>query len=100
MSARTGDGLDAQRKRIASEIGADESAFCEVAVSDRHAALLRAAAAQIDLAAELWSERGEDAAVAVASRLRAAALDIGRITGRTWSDDLLDAVFSRFCVGK
>ena len=55
---------------------------------------------QIDLAAELWSERGEDAAVAVASRLRAAALDIGRITGRTWSDDLLDAVFSRFCVGK
>jgi tRNA U34 5-carboxymethylaminomethyl modifying GTPase MnmE/TrmE len=32
--------------------------------------------------------------------LREAAEALGRITGRIFSDDLLDTVFARFCVGK
>lgn len=32
--------------------------------------------------------------------LRVAATSIGKITGKIWVDDVLDLVFSRFCIGK
>jgi tRNA modification GTPase len=32
--------------------------------------------------------------------LRVAAQAIGKITGKITTDDLLDVVFSRFCIGK
>ena len=32
--------------------------------------------------------------------LRVAATSIGKITGKIWVDDILDLVFSRFCIGK
>ena len=38
--------------------------------------------------------------VLAANELRAAAEAIGRVLGKVYSDDLLDALFSRFCVGK
>ncbi|MFZ2586540.1 MAG: tRNA uridine-5-carboxymethylaminomethyl(34) synthesis GTPase MnmE [Alphaproteobacteria bacterium] len=36
----------------------------------------------------------------VAEDLRSAAAAVGRVTGRTTSEDVLDVVFSTFCVGK
>ena len=99
-SALTGEGMEPLRDEIARRVGADEASLPEVAVSDRHAALLRRAASEIDEARGLWRSGGEDAAVPAASRLRAATEDLDLITGRVWNDDLLDAVFSRFCVGK
>ncbi len=44
--------------------------------------------------------RGEMGYVPAAGQLRDAAQALGRILGRTYADDLLDAIFSRFCVGK
>jgi tRNA modification GTPase len=38
--------------------------------------------------------------VLAANELRVAAEALGRITGRCYSEDLLDTIFSRFCVGK
>lgn len=35
-----------------------------------------------------------------ANALRVAAQSIGEIIGKTYSEDLLDSLFSRFCVGK
>ena len=69
-------------------------------VFDTAGNLLESAAAMIDHAVAVWGDGTGDTVVPAASRLRAAACELGRITGRTWSDDLLDAVFSRFCVGK
>jgi len=56
------------------------------ALRDTHAALERALAAP---AIELMAED-----------LRLAAHALGRISGRVRVDDILDAVFSRFCIGK
>lgn len=100
VSALAGTGIEELRAEIARRAGADASSMPEVAVSERHAALLREAAADVDSARGLWRAGGEDAAVPAASRLRAAAEALDRITGRVWTDDLLDAVFARFCVGK
>jgi tRNA modification GTPase len=55
--------------------------------------LAKAAAALAD------AETAVDWAVA-ANDVRTAAEHIGQIIGKTYSDDLLDAIFSRFCVGK
>jgi tRNA U34 5-carboxymethylaminomethyl modifying GTPase MnmE/TrmE len=38
--------------------------------------------------------------VLAANALRTAAERIGEIVGKTYSDDILEALFSRFCVGK
>jgi tRNA modification GTPase len=43
-------------------------------------------------------DRGE--LVLAAGELRRGAEALGRILGRTYSQDLLDAIFARFCVGK
>ena len=45
------------------------------------------------------SEGLEDLVVA-ANGARAAAESLGRLAGKVYADDLLDALFSRFCIGK
>ena len=35
-----------------------------------------------------------------ANHMRTAAESVGRLVGKTYTDDLLDSIFSRFCVGK
>ena len=43
---------------------------------------------------------GEAGLVPAAGWLRAGAEALGRVLGRTYTEDLLDRVFSSFCVGK
>ncbi len=60
----------------------------------RHRTALTAALHRLDQAgmAPLPELRGED--------LRAALYEIGRMTGQVGADQVLDAVFSQFCIGK
>jgi tRNA modification GTPase len=62
--------------------------------SARHRAALLAAAGHLADAerADLPELRGED--------LRLAMRELGRITGHVGVEDILDTVFSRFCIGK
>ena len=68
-------------------------------VAARHREELERAAEAIGEARRLLGGAA-DGLVLAAQRLRGAALALARITGNVWSEDLLDAVFSRFCVGK
>ena len=69
----------------------------EIAVSSRHAALLdETLAALPEAAAMLKSSDWELAAV----HLRAAIAALGSITGENVSPDILENIFSRFCIGK
>ena len=36
----------------------------------------------------------------VAAELRVALVELGQIVGAIYTDDLLDRIFSRFCIGK
>ncbi len=100
VSARTGEGLDALRGDIANrlaklaarrdeETGADVTTRQRACLLDAQGALARARSA-LDL----------PDLVLTANELRAAAEAIGRVLGKVYSNDLLDALFSRFCVGK
>ena len=73
-----------------------------VAVSTRHRKALAAAREELRMAEERLAAdgAGEEAFLPVALHRREAAGQLGTILGRQWDEDTLDAIFSRFCVGK
>ena len=95
VSSKTGEGLAELRREIAARLAAlsSESSEETADVTVRHADLLGKALASLECA----DVRDP---VLAANALRRAAQHIGEIVGKTYSDDLLDALFSRFCVGK
>jgi len=100
ISARTGDGLDRLFRRLEETAWDGLPAAAQsgaAAVSERHAALLEQAANCLEAAAERAREESWELA---GSSLRTAAELIGCITGETATPDVLDEIFSRFCIGK
>ena len=103
VSAKTGEGLDALRGAIAAELERKAAA-----PGDVDSALGRDASALIEARALLSSAPPFPNSptpplpdlVLLANRLRAAAERLGEAIGAAYSADLLDALFSRFCVGK
>jgi tRNA modification GTPase len=64
-------------------------------------ALNRRQAGQLDEArAALTAVAGSNDIVIVAEELRRARLAFDRLTGRAGVEDVLDALFGRFCLGK
>jgi len=68
-------------------------------ISARHRQILVATLGHCHEALPLLADPGAGWVVA-ASLIRQAAEEVATLTGRRYSDDLLDRVFSRFCVGK
>ena len=69
-------------------------------ISERHRTLLSSAQVDIGSAVRLLtSDQGENLLIA-ASHLKDAIEAIGKVVGRVYYEELLDQVFSRFCVGK
>jgi tRNA modification GTPase len=100
-SARTGEGLDELRRWIYERSVARDAgkiAAERVAVNARQADALREADEAMARLADLINENAPAELMSVELRLAADAL--GRITGRSVAEDLLDTIFSRFCIGK
>jgi tRNA modification GTPase len=96
VSARTGDGLDRLRDALARMLG-EGSPSATFHLNVRQYALLREAEAALGRAAAAARDLGMEF---VALDLRAALDALGGITGRHVGEDLLDRIFSRFCLGK
>ena len=94
VSARTGAGLDALVDLLVTRSSALLPAEGEVAINARHRAALSAA---LDWLVEA---EGADDPLIVAEALRQARAALDRITGRAGVEDMLDALFGRFCIGK
>ena len=97
VSAVTGEGLDALKEAIAARLAARAETVDEPSAdaSARRGELLGAAQAALARAVE-----GVPDLVLAANGARAAAESLGRLAGKVYADDLLDALFSRFCIGK
>ncbi len=93
VSARKGLGLDALRRKISERLGAGPEPGAWGALPRQAEAIRRAADALRPLGGELPDE-------VVAARLRAALHELGEITGETATEELLERIFERFCVGK
>ena len=99
MSVRTGEGIEALVEAVAASVGArGDEAWVGLA---RHAACTEEAAGAVSRAIEQL--RGEALELA-AFELGAAEARLSAITGRPRlgpiGDEVLDAIFSSFCIGK
>lgn len=94
-SALTGIGLAALAEEIARQV---ETLLREQAAPHtRVTEALFAAKRALESAAGLTSPGSEDL---LAAELRSALAALGRVTGEVTNDDVLDVIFSRFCIGK
>lgn len=96
LSSKTGEGFDSLTKRISHEVAASTQRAGGLAPArKRQADYLRRAIADIEqclvsaMSLELKAEY-----------LRLASHSLGKITGRVDVEDLLDVIFSEFCIGK
>ncbi|MCS7466229.1 tRNA modification GTPase [Stieleria sp. ICT_E10.1] len=99
-SALTGVGIESLRQQITDAIESlDASEGVSVlGTAARCAGSLRAAETAIESAIDYVG--GGDGHEYVSSELRLAASALGEVTGAVYTDDILDRVFSRFCIGK
>ena len=100
ISAQEGTGLDALREEIAAHIVQREGDLSDGALpnKEREIEVLRRAEAHLAAAAEtLAADFGTDF---VSIDLRAAYDALGEILGETVDTDLIDRIFSEFCIGK
>jgi tRNA modification GTPase len=99
ISADRKEGLEDLKAAIVSHLGALSGVPNRAVISERHRQLLISAHAEIKEAALLFSGSVPDPSLA-ASRLREALNILGEATGRVYHDELLNNIFSRFCIGK
>ncbi|WP_404934119.1 tRNA uridine-5-carboxymethylaminomethyl(34) synthesis GTPase MnmE [Nitratireductor sp. L15S-10] len=97
ISARTGEGIDSLLNKLRSiaetaTTGATET----LPFRERHVQLILEAAEHVERAATQYNLPLEIRA----EELRLAADALGRITGTIDVEDLLDTIFSQFCIGK
>jgi tRNA modification GTPase len=98
LSAHTGAGLDDLRRHLKQCVGFQEQTEGGFSARRRHFDALQRACAHIMEGARLLRE--QHAAELLAEELREAQQDLGEITGEFTSEDLLDRIFSSFCIGK
>ena len=103
VSAKTGEGLDTLRGAIAAELErkAAEPGEAEGGLGCGASALIEARSLlSSTLSLPHSSPPPPPDLVLLANCVRAAAEKLGGAIGATYSADMLDALFSRFCVGK
>jgi tRNA modification GTPase len=100
ISALTGDGIDQlEGKMVEHVLGGKASACDTLLVSNpRHKACLEQAITHLDQALiSIYSHMPDDF---VTIDLTSALNTLGEITGETVNDELLEIIFSNFCIGK
>lgn len=99
VSGLTGEGLPELRQRVAAMLQARGSeAQVVAATASRSRDAVEQASRALDAAIDA-AQRGLGEEL-VAAEIRAALDALGAVVGAVYTDELLDGIFSRFCIGK
>ena len=99
ISAKSGIGIEALRERLAATIDTSKLGTGSVVVSNmRHYAALREAYAALT-SARTAMDNGLPSDL-LSEDIRRVVHYLGEITGEITSDDILQSIFSHFCIGK
>ena len=99
LSARTGQGIEAFRRKLLDIAGFQPGQEGVFIARERHLQALSEALTHLQNARQHVS-LGDQVLDLFAEELRLAHQALGRITGAVTADDLLGVIFSRFCIGK
>jgi len=99
LSARTGEGLELLEREVLTIVGAESASEDTFLSRERHVDALKDAARHL-VAATAHIAVSAPPIELFAEELRAAQQSLAGITGEFTADDLLGAIFSRFCIGK
>jgi tRNA modification GTPase len=101
VSALTGQGIDALRRRMAEALGCRTAGDRPGVTNLRHAALLQRAFEALTRArSAAWTGGRSLPEEFVLADLQEARAHLEAITGRRTPDDVLEHIFGRFCIGK
>lgn len=94
-------GLDAVKVAISEALQLDLSPSTpHAAISERHFTSVQKTSEHLERAAMILATADESFETLASSEIREGIEQLGSITGRVYHTELLDAIFSRFCVGK
>ena len=99
ISVKTGDGLTALCAAMERKLDLHSASDDHPVVALRHVTALRTAITQGQSAGKALAD-GPMQLVFAAEHLKTGAEALGQLLGRVYSEDLLDSIFARFCVGK
>ena len=99
LSAKTGAGLDALRRKLLEVAGWQNAPEGVFIARERHVQALRAVDEHLTEAAMHLAAQAQSLDL-LAEELRLAQNALSDITGEFTSDDLLGVIFSSFCIGK
>jgi tRNA modification GTPase len=99
-SALTGEGLPEVRRAICAALGVTPPSLPHAVISERHRFYVQNALNEVDEALTVLPFDRCPEIATVASCLRTAIENLGMITGRSYSDEILSTIFSKFCIGK
>ena len=100
VSATSGDGLDPLRRTIVAALGGGEPLRDSSAITNvRHTVLIEHARANLARAKAAAEEEGVSEEFLLAD-LHAARASLGEVVGTHTSEDVLEHIFERFCIGK
>ena len=98
ISALTGAGMDALISALTAYAGSYFAATeSSIVTRTRHRRALEETVSALDRALTQGAGGSEEL---IAEELRSAATTLGRLTGRVDVEDILDAIFRDFCIGK
>ena len=97
-----GVGVNEIKRAIAAKLegGVNMAAPAHAVISERHRNLLERTRRELEMAGEQLTGLEDEGVALAAEHLRDALENLGQVTGRVYHNELLDNVFSRFCIGK
>jgi tRNA modification GTPase len=98
ISAKKNIGIDQLKQRIEKATLESTERILDILINQRHALLLNRAIDELQNALHAVNDNYENEFIAI--DIRRAIKTLGEITGESWDDEILNNIFSKFCIGK
>ncbi|HAS82458.1 MAG TPA: tRNA uridine-5-carboxymethylaminomethyl(34) synthesis GTPase MnmE [Verrucomicrobia bacterium] len=96
----TGVGIEHLKHAMSERLDIQSTMQPHAVISERHHYLIQLADGKLQDAEQILQDADESFETLAALEIREAINHLGQITGRHYHSELLDSIFSRFCVGK
>lgn len=96
----SGKGVKEIHNQIVNLLGLHYSSLPHALISGRHKQILQKSYSDIKTALKILASGNEESIVLAISHFKSALESFGEITGKIYHTELLNSIFSRFCIGK